>query len=280
MRSIDPGLRAEARRRRGHFRIQQTPREILDVMHSPAPPTAVPSPTRDRLLLVSQQEYPSIARVATPYLRLAGVRLEPGNQSRHDTPGGYGIAPCASSIHLVRIADGAQDERRASKDSCARHFRWSADGERFAFENVSAESVELWVADAKSGAVRRIQGVRINPMLDDEMDWMPDQKHLLVKLVPAGRGQPPKRPSAPPGPSIQEATGQKGQSSTYETRDTLESPYDEDLFDYYAASQLAIVDVVTAPSRPSARSIATYRWNLPLTARTCSSRRSRGPIRM
>src|SRR5476649_2913593 len=64
------------------------PKEILEVMRSPSPPTPMVSPRRDMILLVSQQDYPSIARVATPYLRLAGVRVETANHSRHDTPGG------------------------------------------------------------------------------------------------------------------------------------------------------------------------------------------------
>ncbi|MEP6505942.1 MAG: prolyl oligopeptidase family serine peptidase, partial [Betaproteobacteria bacterium] len=34
-------------------------------------------------------------------------------------------------------------------------------------------------------------------------------------------------------------------SSTYETRDTLNNKHDEDLFDYYAASQVALVDATT-----------------------------------
>jgi hypothetical protein len=46
------------------------------------------SPTQDAILLVTWQDYPSISRVATPYLRLAGVCVEPKNHSRHDTPGG------------------------------------------------------------------------------------------------------------------------------------------------------------------------------------------------
>ena len=51
---------------------------------------------------------PSIARVATPFLRLAGLRVEPKNHSRHDTRGGYGITPCATGFELVRVADGKQ----------------------------------------------------------------------------------------------------------------------------------------------------------------------------
>jgi dipeptidyl aminopeptidase/acylaminoacyl peptidase len=52
------------------------------------------------------------------------------------------------------------------------------------------------------------------------------------------------------GPSIQETEGQKGQSSTYENRDTLGSKHDEDVFDYYAVSQLALVDAATAAITP------------------------------
>jgi dipeptidyl aminopeptidase/acylaminoacyl peptidase len=52
------------------------------------------------------------------------------------------------------------------------------------------------------------------------------------------------------GPSIQETEGEKGQSSTYENRDTLGNKHDEDVFDYYAASQLALVDASTGAITP------------------------------
>ena len=80
-------------------------------MHAPAPPRPFVSPTNEDILLVAQQEYPSIARVATPFLRLAGVRVEPANHSKHDTPGGYGITPCASSYEVVAYCRW-QDEAR------------------------------------------------------------------------------------------------------------------------------------------------------------------------
>jgi hypothetical protein len=43
---------------------------------------------------------------------------------------------------------------------------------------------------------------------------------------------PPAASVASDGPGIQETTGETGESSTYETRDTLSSRHDEDLFDY------------------------------------------------
>lgn len=224
----------------------EPPRNILDVMHAPSAPTPRVSPTQDSILLVSWQDYPSISRVATPFLRLAGVRVEPKNHSKHDTPGGYGITPCVRSFELVHVADGVQVHISLPAGACPGEPLWAADGKRFAFVNLAPESVELWIGNAKTGEVHPVPGARLNPMFNDEMQWMPDQKTLLVKLVPKEMGPPPPEPIVPIGPSIQETAGEKGQSSTYENRDTLRNKHDEDLFDYYAASQLAFVNAETA----------------------------------
>ena len=218
------------------------PQNILDVMRAPSPPVPSVSPTRETLLLVSWQDYPTMARVSTPFLRLAGARVEPRNRSRHDTPGGYGITACATSYELVRIADRLHRPIALPAGACPDSPVWAADGQRFAFSNVTADAVELWIGDTASATARRVPGVRLNPMLGNVLQWMADQKTLLVKLVPAGMGAPPPEPLVPSGPSIQETGGGKGQSSTYETRDTLGNRHDEDLFDYYATSQLAFID--------------------------------------
>ena len=228
----------------------QPPKNILDVMHALSPPYPSVSPTHDAILLVSWQDYPSISRVATPFLRLAGVRVEPGNHSKHDTPGGYGITPCARSFDLVQIADATQIHIALPAGACPDEPTWAADGKRFAFVNIAPKSVELWIGDARTGAVHRVPGARLNPMLNDELQWMPDQKTLLVKLVPKEMGAPPAEPIMPIGPSIQETEGEKGQSSTYENRDTLGNKHDEDLFDYYAASQLALIDAANSTITP------------------------------
>ena len=226
------------------------PKYVLDVMRAPAPPIPFMSPTSDNILLATIQEYPSIARVSLPYLRLAGVRVETGNHSKHDTPGGYGVTPCSTAFTLVHVPDGAQKPVSLPESVCLGDPSWSADGKRFAFANTAARSVELWIGDAATGQVRQISGARLNPMFEYQLQWMPDQKTLLVKLVPPDLGAPPPEPLVPIGPSIQETGGQQGQSSTYENRDTLQNTHDEDLFDYYAASQLALVDAATGSIAP------------------------------
>jgi dipeptidyl aminopeptidase/acylaminoacyl peptidase len=218
------------------------PKNILEVMNAPSPPIPLVSPTKDSILLVSLQDYPPISRVAAPFLRLAGVRIEPKNHSKHDSPGGYGITPCAAAISLIRTADGAETQISLPKNGCPGTPLWNADGKHFAFVNVTEDCVELWLGDARTGTVHKVAGAHVNPMFGNELTWMPDQKRLLVKLVPSDVGAPPAESAAPVGPSIQESSGEKGQSSTYETRDTLTNKHDEDLFDYYAATQLALID--------------------------------------
>jgi len=227
----------------------QPPQNILEVMRAPSPPVPSVSPTQDKMLLVSWQDYPPMARVATPYLKLAGVRIEPKNHSKHDTPAGYGITPCATGFDLVKLAGGASVPVKVPV-GCVQGPVWSADGKRFAFANIAADAVELWVGDAATGAVKKVPGVRLNPMFGDELQWLPDQKTLLVKLVPDALGAPPPEPVVPSGPSIQETTGSKGQSSTYETRDTLNNGHDEALFDHYAGTQLATVDTAALKVTP------------------------------
>src|ERR1041384_6992442 len=82
----------------------QPPQYVLDVLHAPAPPRPLLSPTRASVLLVSYVQYAPMAQVAEPYLTLAGARGEPRTRRKHDTPGGYGVAPCAQTLSVVDIA--------------------------------------------------------------------------------------------------------------------------------------------------------------------------------
>ena len=77
-------------------------------------------------------------------------------------------------------------------------------------------------------------------------------------------------------PEIKESKAGRGESSTYEARDTLGSKHDEELFDYYATSQLAMVDVASGRVHADrqARRCTPTSTSRP-TGATCSWRRSR-----
>jgi dipeptidyl aminopeptidase/acylaminoacyl peptidase len=226
------------------------PEHILKVLKAPLTPTPSLDPTGHRLLLTTQQTYPSITRVAQPYLKLAGVRLEPRNRSRHDTPGGYGIPSCVAHFSLIEIVGGREIPVQLPPGACPGMALWSPDGQRFVFQNVTSDSVELWIGDAATGHIRHIPGIRLNPIFGHTVQWLGGSSKLLLKLVPPHQGLPPANTPGTAGPDIQETFGGKGQSSTYETRDTLASIYDDSLFAYYGASQLAVLDIGTGVLRP------------------------------
>ena len=219
------------------------PQYVLDVLHAPAPPRPMLSPTRTSALLVSWVQYPPMAQVAEPYLKLAGVRVEPRTRRKHDTPGGYGVAQCAQTLSVVDVATRRETAIALPAGGCADGFVWAPGGASFAFRNTSRDAVELW-AGTREGATHRVGTVQLNPMLGSSHQWMAGDKSLLVKLVPDGAGGPPAAAEGAEGPRIEESTG-GGEFSTYEARDTLRNQADAALFEYYGTSQLATVDVAS-----------------------------------
>jgi dipeptidyl aminopeptidase/acylaminoacyl peptidase len=227
------------------------PPAVEAALRAPMPPEQVVNASGEKILLYTVERYPMMARVAEPFLRLAGLRVEPRTRRKHDTPAGYGINPCARELALVDVASATQ-RTIALPSGCTDRPLWSSDGKRFVFENASANAVELWIGDGATGAVHRLGNVRLNPMVGiDTVQWLPDGKSLLVKAVPANAGPAPAvNDIAAEAPSIQESLGAQGESSTYETRDTLTNKNSEQLFDYYATSQLMRVDAASGRATP------------------------------
>src|SRR3954468_16424760 len=182
------------------------PQNVLDVLHAPAPPRPILSPTRGSALLVSWVQYPAMAQVAEPFLKLAGVRVEPRTRRKHDTSGGYGVAQCAQTLSVVDVASRHETPIALPPGGCADGFSWAADGVSFAFRNTSRDAVELW-AGGRDGVTHRVGDVRLNPMLGSSSQWMPDGKAVRAKLVPDNIPAPPAEGAGTEGPRIQESAG-------------------------------------------------------------------------
>ena len=219
---------------------RKPPKEVLDVLNAPASPRAAVSPAHTDVLLAEPMRYPPIADYGQPMLRLAGIRINPKNNGPH-RPALY------LSLALERVDDGAVIRIKLPPDAKITMPKWSPDGKQFAFTNAATNAIELWIGEAATGRAYKVDGVRVNSVLtpsfpgrpDSVYRWM-DNRRLLVQTVPAGRGAPPAEAEIPKGPHIQESIGRTGPVRTYE--DMLQNAHDEDLFDYYATAQLAIVD--------------------------------------
>lgn len=221
---------------------QKPPKEVLDVLNAPATARAFVNPTHTDVLSGEPILYPSIADLSQPMLRLAGMRINPRTNGPHRSQ-------LYAGMTLKRIDDGSEVRIDAGSGARLSGPRWSADGKHFAFLNTREAGIELWVGDSAGGKIRKMEGVRINgvmsptsPFRQDNpvLQWMPDGKTLVVQTVPANRGPAPAEAVTPLGPHIQESIGRTGPIRTYE--DMLTNQHDEDLFEYYATAQLALVD--------------------------------------
>jgi dipeptidyl aminopeptidase/acylaminoacyl peptidase len=210
------------------------PKAIMDVLDAPANPFTSVSPTRDRVALLEPLRYPTIAEMAQPMLRLAGLRINPNNTAQHRQP--YSV-----KLTFKNLADGKEIPVALPADAQIISPQWSSDGKYLAAGNVTRTGVELWIFNTATGAGRKIPGVQVNTAIGG-WDWTPDQKGLLVNVVSKSRGVAPGYQNlTPTGPNVQETTGRRGAVQTFQ--DLLKSPNDEKLFAYYTTSQLAIVSI-------------------------------------
>ena len=214
---------------------KKPPKEVLDILHAPVTPGISVSPTRDNMLLTTALRYPPLADLAQPVLRIAGRRINPASNSPFRFQYSVGLT-------LKRIADGSEIKVETPPGAKISGLDWSEDGKHFAFLNTTANRVEIWVGDTATGKIRNLKGITINSAIGNPLSWMPDNRTLVVQLVPANRGPVPATPAVPPEPNTQESSGRPGPVRTYE--DLLKSPHDENLYEYYATSQLALVDSI------------------------------------
>src|SRR6266508_391983 len=107
----------------------------------------------------------------------------------------------------------------------------------------AAQSQAHHQADAQKHRRRKRDGAG-----DDTVQWLPDGKTLLCRTVVAGRGAPPGAPAVPVGPNVQENYGKATPAPTFQ--DLLRNPHDEKLYEYYATTQLALINSATGRATP------------------------------
>jgi dipeptidyl aminopeptidase/acylaminoacyl peptidase len=224
---------------------QRAPKAVEDVLSAPPTPRASVGRARDILLLYSPVLYPPIAELSQPFERLAGLRIDVATNGPHS-------APRFNHLLLKGVAGGKETNVKIPVEFLAGQPLWSPEGHTIAFTHAAAKSLELWIADARTGAAHAIAGLALNGAMTvfgfggggtQPCAWMPDSTSLLCQTIPAGRGAAPKATVVPAGPRIQESFGRAAPVATYE--DLLENEHASELFEYYATSQLALVNVKT-----------------------------------
>lgn len=219
------------------------PQEVVDIVDAPPTPLVSMSPAGDTLALIERESMPSIAYLAEPVLRIAGMRITPGFNSRQ-------VLSFSTGLSLKDMATGRL-RRVALPDGVKFTYpSWAPDGKTIALLRYVEGGIELWKVDVASAAAKALTPAVVSAVLGS-VEWAPDSRRLFVTLVPEGRGPAPVAPRVPVGPEVQVSGGRQAKAATYQ--DLLKSAFDETLFDYYATSQLTAVNTATGELRKVGR---------------------------
>jgi len=214
---------------------KEPPREIYDLIMAKPVPSASIDDAGKWMLLLERNTFPSVAELAEPELRIAGLRINPNNfaQSRMVTIAGLKLKDINTlQEHAI---EGLPENMRATS------LQWNPSQTKIAFANLLSNRVDLYVIDIATFTATKVNQLPLNIVIGGTFAWVTDNS-LMYKATVANAVKPEK-PLAPVGPVVQESLGKKAAARTYQ--DLIKSGYDEALFEYYAKSQLVFTDFAT-----------------------------------
>jgi dipeptidyl aminopeptidase/acylaminoacyl peptidase len=204
------------------------PKEIADLLLVKPRPNVSIHDKSEWMLFSQSNSYPSVEELAQPELRIAGLRINPKN-----------FAPSRQNfindLWLKSIKTGKEYKISGLPSSLkAAGISWSPGNKRIAFTNTVSNRVDLYVIDVAMHRAMRANRQPVN-MIMGSYEWYDDNTLIYRAAIKPASAAPPK-PLMPKGPGVQENIGKVAPSRTYE--DLIKSPYDEQLFEFYATSQL------------------------------------------
>ena len=216
---------------------QLPPKSIVDLIDAPGSPTVQFNKDGSLMLLLQAPGYASIEQVAQPVIGLAGIRINPANNSTEaELSGVY------NGLTIKDLKTGKENKLAGLPEKMRMtNISWNAEGSLFAFTNNTLNGVELWLADVKNLKATKLSDGYLNDVYGTTLQWHPDGKHILAQFILPERGNKPQENIVPSGPVVQENLGVVTPSRTYQN--LLKNTYDQHLMAYYLTSQLQSVDL-------------------------------------
>ncbi|XZE20487.1 alpha/beta hydrolase family protein [Pirellulaceae bacterium SH449] len=215
------------------------PKEIVDIIDAKPEPTLSLSPDSRWLVFLERDAMPEIEDLARRAVPLAGMRIDPANNSSFQTSFYRGL-----SIRLLEKPDAAPVTIPIDAPVKISSLSWSHTSDCLVYVVQRDANQELWWMSVEEPNCPILLTDRLSTVLF-EFEWMPDGKSVLCATVPTARGEEPAKPRAPVGPTVQESFGNKSPARTFQN--LLTNPHDEELFDYFGKVQLAVL----TPNQPA-----------------------------
>ena len=216
---------------------QQPSKDIQAILDAGSPPAVMVSPDRRWMLELERPSLRPLSELAEPEVKVAGIKINPDTNgpAREYAYRAIELRNMASARKAKRINVEIPDGARV------RNVDWNFESSGFSFTLTQSNGIELWYAEVPSGAVKRLTGPVLNAAYGSPCDWLPGDRGLICKRVPADRTEAPKASRVPTGPVIDENLGRKAPARTYSN--LLKSPHDEALFEHYLQSELVRVSL-------------------------------------
>ena len=121
------------------------PKVIVDMLDAPPTPNLIVGPDHRTVALLFRRSMPTVAELAEPIHRIAGLRINPKTNGRQQRGGGI------IGLTLKSISDGAETKVTVPPAANIGDVSFSTDGKRLSFTNTKENGIEIWVADTATG---------------------------------------------------------------------------------------------------------------------------------
>ena len=194
------------------------------------------SPDRTHFLALHGEGLGNEVKFGKPHYYLGGLQVDfKANRVRSFTTRGQ------ASVEIVDGVSGARVTVQAPSGATISSPAWSPDGSKLAYFANFDDATYVYVADAKSGASRRLSDRAALPVVATTLDWAPDGQSVYAVLVPQPRMPVPREPAVAGGPIVRMTGGLKIKTPTYAS--LMQTPYEKAQLEYYTTGQLSRIDL-------------------------------------
>ncbi len=138
---------------------QTPPKAIVDLINAPITPQVSINAKGTQLLLMQIAGYPSIAELAEPELRMAGLRINPKTN-------GPSRMSYITGLSLKNITTGKETAVTGlPAHPLISNISWSPDDSKIAFCVTEGATIQLYVLEVATGTARKLTTTRLNSVL-------------------------------------------------------------------------------------------------------------------
>lgn len=208
---------------------QQPPKAIADLLLAQPTPSVSIDSKAEWMLLSNRNSYPSVEELAMPEFRIAGLRINPNNfsPSRQTFINGYTLKNIKTGKTAVIAGLPAP--------LFAAHTLWNPSQTQISFTQTTAKGVDLYIINIATLKAVKVNKKPLNVVLGSGITWV-DDVTLLYRTATKSAAAVPVKSLMPKGPAVQLNLGKASPNPTYQ--DLIKTPYDEQLFEFFATSQL------------------------------------------